>query len=151
MKAFCKSTFYFRLLIAGFVFVLRGYVTGQTFSILHVFTRDTNADVAPNGELILSGNTLYGTTFGSGSIEPGIGTVFAINTDGTGFTNLFTFDGGPAGAHPTSGLILSGDNLYGTALTGDISENGAVFGVLTNGSGAVVVYDFTHTLNPPAT
>jgi len=39
--------------------------------------------------MILSGNTLYGTTeLGSTN---GNGTVFAVNTDGTGFTNLYTF------------------------------------------------------------
>ena len=39
--------------------------------------------------LILSGNTLYGTARSGGS--SGNGTVFALNTDGTGFTNLHSF------------------------------------------------------------
>jgi len=39
--------------------------------------------------LILSGNTLYGTASRGGSYGSyGGGTVFAVNTDGTGFTNL---------------------------------------------------------------
>ena len=43
----------------------------------------------PYAGLILSGNTLYGTTIDGGS--SGNGTVFAVNTDGTGFTNLHSF------------------------------------------------------------
>ena len=39
--------------------------------------------------LILSGNTLYGTASSGGS--SGDGTVFAVNTDGTGFTTLHSF------------------------------------------------------------
>src|ERR1035438_4673085 len=39
--------------------------------------------------LALSGKTLYGTATLGGSF--GFGTVFAINTDGTGFTNLHNF------------------------------------------------------------
>ena len=41
------------------------------------------------GGMILSGNTLYGTA-GSGSTK-GSGTVFAVSTDGTGFTTLHSF------------------------------------------------------------
>ena len=42
------------------------------------------------------------------------GTVFAVNTDGTGFTNLYSFTDGSDGANPNAGLILSGNTLYGT-------------------------------------
>ena len=53
----------------------------------------------------------------------GNGTVFAVNTDGTGFTNLHSFTAGvdlqlytnSDGAYPYAGLILSGNTLYGTA------------------------------------
>jgi len=38
--------------------------------------------------IILSGNTLYGMTSGGSSSN---GTVFKVNTDGTGFTNLRKF------------------------------------------------------------
>ena len=67
--------------------------------------------------LILSGNTLYGTAVYGGS--SGDGTVFAVNTDGTGFTTLHNFTatvyGQRDGAFPYAGLILSGNTLYGTA------------------------------------
>jgi uncharacterized repeat protein (TIGR03803 family) len=54
--------------------------------------------------LVVSGNTLYGTT--ASGAESGHGTVFAVQLDGTGFTNLHNFgptisntnsDGAPGG------------------------------------------------------
>ncbi len=43
--------------------------------------------------MVLSSNTLYGTTYGQtySGWSSGFGTIFAINTDGTGFTNLYSF------------------------------------------------------------
>jgi len=70
---------------------------------------------------------LYGTTpYGGAS---GGGTVFAINTDGTGFRNLHSFTGGSDGANPFAGLILSGNTLYGTASSGGSSGSGTVFSI----------------------
>jgi uncharacterized repeat protein (TIGR03803 family) len=68
------------------------------FTNLHDFTATytnslgawTNRDGAnPYGGLILSGNTLYGTASGGGA--GGNGTVFAVNTNGTGFRVLHSF------------------------------------------------------------
>src|SRR6266404_3599057 len=77
-----------------------GHATAQAFTVLPSFTATstnssgiyTNSEGAdPNGGLIRnsSGHTLYGTASGGG--DWGRGTVFAINTDGTGFTNLHGF------------------------------------------------------------
>ena len=54
--------------------------------------------------LILSGNTLYGTTTGGGS--SGNGTVFAINTDGTGFTTLHSFTAARSYGIPTATELI---------------------------------------------
>jgi len=83
--------------------------------------------------LILSGGTLYGTANGGGS--SGKGVVFAVNTNGTGFANLYNFTGGGDGANPMAGLILSGNTLYGTSYGtaysygGGSSNAGTVFGL----------------------
>jgi uncharacterized repeat protein (TIGR03803 family) len=111
----------------------------------------TNSEGAvPNGSLILSGNTLYGTAFEGGS--SGNGTVFSINTDGTGFTNLhnftatsgssgvFRFGSNSDGATPVGGLILSGNTLYGTAGYGGTLGYGSVFAVNTDGTGFTNLY-----------
>src|SRR5438105_13339873 len=97
---------------------------------LHNFTNGSDG-VNPYAGLILSGNTLYGTTLGAGL--SGFGTVFALNTSGSGFANLHSFNYND-GAHPYGGLILSGTTLYGTASDGGESGWGAVFKVNINGT-----------------
>jgi uncharacterized repeat protein (TIGR03803 family) len=102
--------------------------------------------------LILSANsnTLYGTTTSGGS--SGNGTVFAIQTDGTGFTNLYNFNAIPYspepytnrdGAIPYGRLVLSGHTLYGTTTRGGSSGGGTVFAIHTNGFGMTTLYNFT--------
>src|SRR5258708_35714754 len=63
-------------------------VTAQTFTTLHSFYFSDGA--YPFAGLIAnsSGNTLYGTA-SKGSANGG--TVFALNTDGTAFTILYSF------------------------------------------------------------
>jgi uncharacterized repeat protein (TIGR03803 family) len=76
--------------------------------------------------LALSGNTLYGTTVFGGSL--GYGTVFAVNTDGTGFTNLHNFS--TINDRRPSALISSGSSFYGMTEgnPGDVpSYGGTVF------------------------
>ena len=92
--------------------------------------------------LIVSGNTLYGTTAFGGTV--GYGTVFAINTDGSGFTNLYNFNGDD-GYSPMAGLVLSGNRLYGTTELGGSSRQGNVFALNTDGSGFTNLYSFSAT------
>jgi uncharacterized repeat protein (TIGR03803 family) len=98
--------------------------------------------------LVLSGNTLYGTTQGGGGGPggAGVGMVFAVNTDGSGFTNIHTFTGFANGGGPHGGLILAGDTLYGTTF-GDYLGNpeptpSTVFKVNTNGTGFTILHRF---------
>src|SRR6266404_3321853 len=120
--------------------ILTGQGTAQTFTNLYSFTGGSDGGV-PYAGLILSGNTLYGTTAGGGSSSNG--TVFAVNTDGSGFTNLYGFTGGNDGSAPYAGLILSGNTLYGTASGGGSSGNGTVFAVNTDGTGFTVLHSFS--------
>ena len=132
----------------GTVFALNTDGTG--FTNLHSFTGPsgpggfggTNSDgMYPWCGLVLSNNTLYGTASSGGN--PGYGTVFALNTNGTGFTTLHNFtynDGG----HPRAGLILAGNTLYGTAYSGGLSGYGTVFGVNTDGTGFTDLHSFTY-------
>jgi uncharacterized repeat protein (TIGR03803 family) len=94
--------------------------------------------------LLLSGNTLYGMA-SSGGIY-GYGTIFAVNTDGTGFTNLYTFTGGADGGNPARSLILSGGTLYGTTAYGGSNDFGTVFAINTDGTGFTNLYSFYTTM-----
>jgi uncharacterized repeat protein (TIGR03803 family) len=129
----------------GTVVAIDDFVGGGKM-ILHTFTVGsgslyTNSDGAdPYGGLILSGNTLYGTAEQGGS--SGNGTVFAVNTDSTGFTNLHSFTG-TDGANPYGGLILSGNTLYGTSQDGGINGYGTVFAMNTNGMGFTNLHNFS--------
>jgi len=132
----------------GTVFSLN--VDGTGFTNLHQFASYaynsqlvtyTNSDGSlPYAGLTLAGGKLYGTCYQYGNL--GIGTVFAINIDGTGFTNLHNFKGASEGANPRAGLILSGDSLYGTTVNGGSSGNGTVFTLNTDGSGFRTIHSF---------
>jgi len=70
------------------------------------------------------GSTLYGTTLKGGGF--GCGTVFKLNTDGTGYQVLKEFTGSD-GKYPFSGLTLFGSALYGTTFEGGDLDMGIVF------------------------
>jgi len=142
------------LLGDGTVFAIKADGTGFTnlhsFTALDTATDTTNSDGAnPYAGLILSGKTLYGTAYYGGS--SGNGTVFAVDTDGTGFTNLHSFTDldtatsttNSDGANPYGGLTLSGRTLYGTAYAGGSSGNGSVFAVNTDGTAFMTLHSFT--------
>ena len=99
---------------------------GTNYIVLYTFSaaigpKYTNSDgVSPEADLILSGNAIYGTTYKGGT--RGCGTVFAVNKNGTGFTNLHSFTPlststytNSDGANPYSSLALSGNTLDGSA------------------------------------
>ena len=120
---------------------------GMGFTNLYHFA-DGSDGALPVAGFILSGNTLYGTTSYGGSSNTGGGTVFAINTNGTGFTNLHSFTAQVNGANgdgyaPRAGLVLLGNTLYGTASGGGTSGYGTVFAVNINGTGFVTLHSFS--------
>jgi uncharacterized repeat protein (TIGR03803 family) len=132
---------------SGYGTVFKLNTNGTGFTTLHSFTppsKDypyTNSDGNyPQAGLLLSGNTLYGTASGGG--RWGNGTVFAINTDGSGFTNLYSFAGSD-GASPQAALILSGNTLYGTKVGGGSSGDGTLFALNADGTGFRSLYSFT--------
>jgi len=152
MKTLIKNLFLLPVLIAGLGLLLTGRATAQTFTTLHSFTNGSDGGL-PYAGLILSGNTLYGTAQEGGT--NGEGTVFAVNINGMGFTNLHSFaeesyDGAIGaytnsdGADPKAGLILSGNTLYGTAYEGGTNGFGTVFTVNTNGSNFTNLHNFTY-------
>jgi len=130
-------------------------IDGNGFTNLHSFTTIsapyyTNSDGHfPSPRLVLSGDTLYGTTHLGGSFANGA--IFSVHTDGTGFTNLHNFTVTVSGINydgikPLTGLIISGDTLYGTTEEGGRNGvNGTVFAVNTDGSGFTNLHSFSPT------
>jgi uncharacterized repeat protein (TIGR03803 family) len=108
-----------------------------------LYTFSTNFGAGPN-PVIVSGNKIYGTTVHGGISS--LGTVFAINTDGTGFTNLYNnFISSFINGGDPSSVILSGGNLYGTTAVGGNGGGGTVFAVNTNGTGFTNLYSNFNT------
>src|SRR6266404_402498 len=139
MKTCIKNLFLLPMVTASLGLIPPGRLTAQTFTNLHSFTGGDGA--TPYATLTVSGNTLYGTTKDGGL---GSGTVFRINTDGTGFTNLHSFDANNDGASPYAVLVLSGNTLYGTAPYGGSDGKGTIFKVNTDGTGFSEIHPFLY-------
>jgi len=88
--------------------------------------------------LVLSGETLYGTTRGTGTAD--YGAVFSVNTDGSGYTSLKAFNGNEAG-NPYDRVIVSEGMLYGTTSRGG-NNYGTVFRLGTDGSNFQLLHSF---------
>jgi uncharacterized repeat protein (TIGR03803 family) len=112
---------------------------GSVFLNLYNFTGGSDG-AKPAAELVLATNTLIGTASagGNGPVgNGGEGTVFTLNTNGTGFAVLYSFTAGnydpnssltnSDGANPQAGLVLSGNSMYGTTSYGGNGGNGTVF------------------------
>ena len=95
-----------------------------------------------------------------------MGTVFTMNTDGTGFrtihafsgsdgvnpqasltlsgfTNLYEFAGQDDDGYPYSSLVLDGNTLYGTTTALSAYGYGSVFRVDTDGTEFTTLYQFS--------
>jgi len=115
---------------------------GKGFAVLHSFSLQNTNGAHPYGSLLLIGSTLYGLTSGAGSA--GLGTIFKVNKDGTGFALLHSFAGGGTdGDSPYGSLILKGSFLYGMTIYGGASGKGTIFRINKNGTGFALLHSFS--------
>src|SRR5262245_13862189 len=128
----------------GTVFKLDIATTNHTV-LQHFFGPLHTNGAIPSGGLVLSGSTLYGTTEAGGSA--GVGTIFKLSTNGTGFGILRSMAIGDNNSRPRAGLLLVGTNLYGTAYGAPPPPTpfsyGSVFKISTNAATYSVLKDFT--------
>lgn len=137
----------------GTLFALNTNGDSAGYAVLYNFNVYSNG-VLPSGRLTLTGDTLYGSALGEGYGNPGWGTIFSINTNGSNYTALYNFStphGSPLtnddGEQPASGVVLSGGTLYGTAYGGGTNGYGTVYSVQTNGADFTVLHAFTNNLD----
>jgi uncharacterized repeat protein (TIGR03803 family) len=118
--------------------------TGQLV-ILHSFGSITPDGSSPHGDLVrATDGALYGTTSVGGTAN--LGTIFRINSDGTGYTNLHHFTGGNAGQNPQAGLMIGSDQkLYGTTPRIFGASAGAIFSIALDGTGYQVLRSFPNS------
>ncbi len=101
---------------------------GTDYAVLHHFTPTNGAGVQPRSRLVeWADGRLYGTT--ASDVLSGLGTVFAIHPDGTGFSTVLRFtDIFKDGYRPWAGLTAANDGaLYGTVSRGGVGESGRLF------------------------
>jgi uncharacterized repeat protein (TIGR03803 family) len=139
-----------------------GYDYGSVFRIntdgthftnlISFYPSTTNQAFSPYGGLLLTNGKLYGTCGGSS----GAGSIFSMNADGSGYTNLAYFQTvkgenqnstNTTGGTPYGSLVLLGDMLYGTTPHGGTNGNGVIFAINTNGTGFTNLHTFAMTTN----
>ena len=132
--------------IYGYGTVFKINTNGSNYAVLRNFAAGSDSAI-PMGDLVLSGTTLYGTTWWGGTNEGG--TVFKIDTDGTGYTVLKVFSDPSDGRGPEAGLVMSGATLYGTTTYGGSGQPwavGTVFKLNTDGSQYALLHSFSAAL-----
>jgi uncharacterized repeat protein (TIGR03803 family) len=127
---------------AGYGVIFSLHTDGSNFKHLFSFG-DTNG-AYPYGNLLLTGNKLYGMAYDGTSA--GYGLIFSIDTDGTDFKKLYVFNY-TDGANPYGSLTLSADGkkFFGATFEGGAFGDGLVFSIDTNGTGFKDLLDFNGT------
>ena len=107
-----RESFFRRVVPVLVLLALPAGVQAQCiFTTLHNFGAIYGDGSAPLTDLVLGSNTLYGTTASGGT--NGNGTIFKINTDGSGYGIILSLTNSPS---PEGGMVLVGNTLYGTTV-----------------------------------
>ena len=107
---------------------------GSDYTVLHHFTYERTNGALPGATLLESSDGfLYGSTSSGGS--NGVGLLFRVATDGTGFFALRSFAASNDVRSPSSLVEGSDGVLYGVARTTTSSVTAAVIKVNKNGQG----------------
>jgi uncharacterized repeat protein (TIGR03803 family) len=133
--------------------IFRLTTNGTGYLNLHSFTGGATGDgMYPPANLVCdTNNTLFGITAEGG--PSGLGTIFKVNGDGTGYGVVASFTGvsGIIGFRPLGALTIGADGmLYGTTEFSGANFEGVVFRLNRNGTGYSVLWNFGDpSLNPP--
>lgn len=127
------------------IFLIAFYGTAYSqFTKIHDFIESSNG-IIPVDSLVSDGTFLYGMTQQDGT--NGLGTLFKIMPDGTGFIKLLDFAGITNGAYPDGSLFFDGTFLYGMTEYGGTNNKGTLFKIMPNGMGFTKLLDFTGVTN----
>ena len=129
---------------SGAVFRVR--TNGLNFATLHAFGTNLYDGESAQARLVQANDgALYGTTVVGGAC--GVGTVFRVATNGTGYSSLFSFfETDPLGQPPRGELVQGSDGtLYGITGSGGGWGGGTVFKVSANGTAATLLHGFRQT------
>ncbi|MEO6003302.1 MAG: MBG domain-containing protein [Opitutus sp.] len=124
----------------GTVFALN--LNGTGYTVLRALGPSEGR--VPRGNITQgSDGRLYGTTSTDGT--NGVGTIFGLNTDGSGFSVLRQLVAATDGGIPYAGLTQGADGrLYGVNRSGGANNNGTLFALGTDGAGYTVLVNFNN-------
>ncbi|MHC1727039.1 MAG: choice-of-anchor tandem repeat GloVer-containing protein [Syntrophobacteraceae bacterium] len=126
--------------------VFRINTDGTEFEILHSFSDDNIDGILPLSTLTLLDSTLYGVTPWGG--KNGSGTIFRIDTGGSGYEVLHSFAYGPNfWILPKGPLAATGSALYGMTEMGGKNDSGTIFRIITDGTGFQTLHNFPASTN----
>ena len=115
-------------------------VGNNSEQVLYSFSGGPSDGAHPEAGVTVVGSTLLGTTTGGGSA--GYGTVFSMNSDGSGEQVVHSFSA--ADGASINGLTLVNSTLYGTTYAlGGNGAAGTVFSMNPDGSDYQVLHSFT--------
>jgi len=112
--------------------------TGSNFTNLATISVG-ELNYGPQGGVIVSGSTLYGTSNGAGANADGM--VFSVPASGGSVTALHSYD--INGSGPLGSIVLSGSTLYGVTMGGGDNATGTVYSVSTNGGNYTILASFS--------
>jgi uncharacterized repeat protein (TIGR03803 family) len=133
--------------------IFRIATDGSGYAVLHVSTGGPNDGAFPSSLMQSTDGVLFGTTAEGGdsacNAPQGCGTTFRMAPDGTGYSVLRTFTGGPNdGAFPNSLMQATDGLLFGTTAEGGSSACnapqgcGTIFRMAPDGTGYSVLHTF---------
>jgi uncharacterized repeat protein (TIGR03803 family) len=106
------------------------------FAAASSFPLTNGGGANPQGGVVLSGSTLFGSAY-DGGID-GSGTVYQYDFASSVFSPLYSFTGAADYKNPQGPLVLSGDTLYG-------ATPATIFGLTTNGTDFTTLFTFPFT------
>jgi uncharacterized repeat protein (TIGR03803 family) len=99
----------------------------------------------PRSSLFYDGTFLFGMTPNGGT--NGMGTIYKIKPDGTGYLKLLDFAGVLNGSGSSGPLISDGTFLYGVTGWGGTNDFGTIFKIKPDGTGYSKLLDFAGATN----
>ena len=154
MKTNPKHPLVVAALIVGVGFILAGRLAAQTLTTLHDFDETATSlpwanqnGAWPTAPVLLEDNLLYGTTAIGGPY--GCGIIYALRPDGTGFTNLYSFNYANTfeQIYPKAGLLSANNLLYGTDCYGGLGY-GSVLSIKKQGGAFQILHTFSKLSYP---
>lgn len=133
---------------ANFGTVFKIAKDGTGYAVLHHFAGAATDGATPYaGVFEASDGRLYGTTTVGGAAN--FGTVFGLNTDGSGYTVLKSFFGGTTDAASPYyiGVTEKDGVLWGTTNEGGAFSGGTVYKINREGTGFEIVVNFGMDMN----